>query len=321
MRELNRLYFHFLCGTFALYFGGFVFFMVFPEHFYRDLFINFLPYIIVLHLPLVLAYLSFHLFASRHKMVTRSFLLFFLFSLFVQSGLLLTPYFQTAKSFASSERSELKILSANVLKTNEDYESTLAFLHDEDPDVFGLIELTEPFAEAMVPLHEKYAHHVTLPYRDGFGIGLYSKLPLFDPTIDVLPGGIPYIQSQIEAEGQKIRVILIHAMPPFTPEMFAQRNASLEHIAALIDNTPTVVMGDFNLTPWSEYYRTFVADSGLVSTRDMWNGLQHSWYSWGFYLPIDHLFVSRNIRVLEYRMGNNIGSDHLPIIAELAINR
>ncbi|MGE3278245.1 MAG: endonuclease/exonuclease/phosphatase family protein [Candidatus Altimarinota bacterium] len=320
MRELNRLYFHFLSGIFALYFLGFVFFWMFPEHFYRDLFINFLPYIIALHLPLVLAYLGFHLFGSDHKRITGSFLLFFLFSLFVQSGLLLSPYFHTTKSFASTERQELKVLSANVLKTNVDYESTLRFVREEDPDVFGLIELTEPFAEAMRALHDDYPHQITFPYKEGFGIGLYSKLPFVNPSIELLPGGIPYIHTVVEVEEQPVQVVLIHAMPPFNPEMFAQRNESLKHIADLTGQSPTIVMGDFNLTPWSTYYSSFVEDSGLVSSRDMWNGLQHSWYSWGFYLPIDHLFVSRDIRVLKYTMGENIGSDHLPIIAELAMN-
>lgn len=319
MRELNRFFFHFLSGLFAVYVFTVLFFLLFPENFYRDLFINFLPYIIGFHLPLILAYLSFHLFVSHHKKITRAYLLLFLVSLFIQSGLLIAPYFHATKSFASSSKHELKVISANVLKTNTDYQSTIDFIREEDPDVFGLIELTHDFSEAMNVLHEEYPHHILFPYHRGFGIGLYSKLPLIESKIDILSGGIPFIETHIEVEDKNIHLFLIHALPPFNEEMFEARNNSLVQIASLLDSRPTIIMGDFNLTPWSEYYQTFVRDSGLVSTRDMWDGLQHSWSSWGLYLPIDHIFLSRNIRVLNQYTGEDVGSDHLPIIAELAI--
>lgn len=320
MRELNRFLFHLLSGIFAVYFFGFLFFIFYPENFFRDLFINFLPYIIAFHLPLILLYLGFHLFSSDHKKISRLFLLFFVVSLFVQSGLLISPYFHTSKSFAFIERKELKIISANVLKSNKEYQLTLDFIQNENPDVFGLIELTEEFSLSMKPLLESYPHQITFPYRDGFGIGLYSKSPLIGQKIDLLPGGIPYIDAYIESNGKMVHVFLIHAMPPLNKEMFDQRNGSLEKLSMIQDSTTAIVMGDFNLTPWSAYYKKFVRNSGLVSTRDMWNGIQHSWSSWGLYLPIDHVFISKEIRLLKYSLGHNIGSDHLPVIVELALS-
>lgn len=316
---MNRFYFHFLSGIFVVYALGVALFLFFPEHFYRDLFINFLPYIIIGHLPIMLAYLSFHVFASEHKKISGSYLLFFICSIFLQSGFLIAPYFHTAKSFASHERQELKIISANVLKTNQDSQKTLDFLRAENPDVFGLIELTEAFAQDMSELEQDYPHQITLPYRDGFGIGLYSKKPLLDGQVNLLPGGIPFIDAFVEVEGRRVHLLLVHAMPPFTEQMFADRNASLVQLAELMDSSPTIVMGDFNLTPWSIYYKKFVNDSGLVSTRDMWEGLQFTWNSWGFHLPIDHMFLSRNIQVVKSSLGDDIGSDHLPLVAELAL--
>jgi endonuclease/exonuclease/phosphatase (EEP) superfamily protein YafD len=319
MQNGTRFFSHLLNGIFLLYFLGFIFFVFFGNDFYRDLFINFLPYIIAFHLPLVLLFLSFHLFLSEHRRITRFYLLFFLLSLFIQSFSLLSPYFHTTKSFASSAKEELKVLSLNVLKTNTDYQRTMEFILKENPDVFGLLELTKDFSKALEPLQKEYPHQVLFPYHSGFGIGLYSKIPLIDSNIDLLSGGIPFIETKVEVQNKKIHLFLVHALPPFNEEMFEARNTSLEQIASLLENEPTIVMGDFNLTPWSVYYKKFVKDSGLVATRDMWDGLQHSWSSWGLHLPIDHIFLSRNIRALRQYTGESVGSDHLPIVAEIAL--
>ena len=41
--------------------------------------------------------------------------------------------------------------------------------------------------------------------------------------------------------------------------------------------------------------------------------------SFQFLAPIDHCLVSSEIQVQNFKLGQAIGSDHLPIIAELLI--
>ena len=37
------------------------------------------------------------------------------------------------------------------------------------------------------------------------------------------------------------------------------------------------------------------------------------------YIPIDHCLVTKEIDIIKLRTGRNVGSDHLPLIADLAI--
>jgi endonuclease/exonuclease/phosphatase (EEP) superfamily protein YafD len=43
-----------------------------------------------------------------------------------------------------------------------------------------------------------------------------------------------------------------------------------------------------------------------------------SWYGMGFYLPIDHLFHSKDFLVNRFEIGPDMGSDHFPLLAEFA---
>ncbi len=90
---------------------------------------------------------------------------------------------------------------------------------------------------------------------------------------------------------------------------------------------PLIVAGDFNLTPWSPRFPAVLSASGLklADTGSIW---PHTWPapSGWFYgglvvrgFPIDHILVSRHFALLAARRGPDIGSDHLPVIVDLAL--
>ena len=83
-----------------------------------------------------------------------------------------------------------------------------------------------------------------------------------------------------------------------------------------------LVAGDFNATPWSASYREFRRRTQLLdSAAGYW-----PWPTWFgenlagriLAVPIDHLFHGSGWRVIERRIGADIGSDHRPLIVRLA---
>ena len=85
---------------------------------------------------------------------------------------------------------------------------------------------------------------------------------------------------------------------------------------------PAVVIGDLNTTPWSRLFARLVERTGLCDSRAGF-GIQASFPSDMAFLriPIDHLLASCAVGVRARRIGPQVGSDHLPVIAGLTIPR
>lgn len=303
-----------------IYSIGLLFFLVFEKYFLRDLLINFSPYIVLLHIPFlfvlgILALLTERSFQRTAKLII--------------VGIAISMLFQAANIFASSFSFEttkatpmslppLKVLFSNVMKFNNDPSRLLKLIEKEKPDIIGIAELTPVFSKAFEGLKESFPFRAVFPATTGFGIGLYSKYELFDPMIVTLSNDIPFIKSRFFWNGKFLDLFVVHLLPPVTPTWFDQRNTSLEELSTFIrKDNPTVVMGDFNLTPWSAFYKHFTKQTGLKNARNFRNGFQMSWYGYGFYLPIDHIFHSSDIVMNRFEIGPDIGSDHYPLISEL----
>ncbi len=77
-----------------------------------------------------------------------------------------------------------------------------------------------------------------------------------------------------------------------------------------------ILMGDFNNTPWSDVQVAFRAATGLENRGPMVT-------TWPAQLPtplrvpIDSVFVGGGLTLRDLRAGPDLGSDHLPLIAEI----
>ena len=105
-----------------------------------------------------------------------------------------------------------------------------------------------------------------------------------------------------------------------TPQRLAWRNEQLAiagDVLAEVDG-PKIVVGDFNATPWSAGLRAFRSENELsgFNTRATWP----IWLGFAG-IPIDHAFVSRDLGILEIETGPDIGSDHRPILIDVAPGR
>lgn len=94
-----------------------------------------------------------------------------------------------------------------------------------------------------------------------------------------------------------------------------------EWMVQALQGLPLVICGDFNASPWSGVYRKLSRD-----LRDVQQGrAQHraTWPAWLPFWRIDHMFVSPDIAVRDARVlrdgFSRQASDHLPLVAELAI--
>ena len=113
-----------------------------------------------------------------------------------------------------------------------------------------------------------------------------------------------------------------HPPAPIAADWSARRHAQLAAIGdlAATEARREIVAGDLNTTPWSHGFRQLVR---LRSLRDsgVGRGVQATWNArrWVPRIPIDDVVVSPEVRVIDRRVGPDVGSDHRPVEATLAI--
>lgn len=219
----------------------------------------------------------------------------------------------------------LTLVTVNVLRRNRDTARCVAYLRDRRPDVAVVLEIDAAWQAALETLADVYPHRAFQPRDDNFGVGVLSRWPLRDREFVAL-GGTPYpnLVTSIVHDAGELLLIGAHPRAPLTAAHSRGLRSQLAAVAAraAAATGPCIVAGDFNATPWSVAYREFVATSGLVDTM-LGRGLQPTWNAHlpAPRIPIDHVFVSRDMRVTRRAVGPDIGSDHFPVEVDLVLPR
>ena len=113
----------------------------------------------------------------------------------------------------------------------------------------------------------------------------------------------------------------LHPTPPLPASPSYGRDAELvlTGLAVASDGRPSIVIGDLNDVAWSYTARLFQRISHMVDPR-VGRGLFTTFNANSRLarFPIDHVFHTRDFALKELRVMPFTGSDHFPILTELA---
>ena len=237
----------------------------------------------------------------------------------------LGPYFfATKQSQVSGARVPFRLLHANVLKTNRNYQKLLDVVTEANADVIVLQELTEEWRENTHVLTEKYPYFELAPRPGGSGMAVFSRYPLTDVrTLSLDTSGHVALMARADVGGAAVTILGLHPPTPVTAIKFADRNLQFKEAATILRQVagPRILVGDLNTTMWSPYFGGLEQDSGLRDAR-LGFGLKTSWpmpLPSFLRLPIDHCLVSNDVEVSSVRIGGRVGSDHRPLIVDLRL--
>jgi endonuclease/exonuclease/phosphatase (EEP) superfamily protein YafD len=234
------------------------------------------------------------------------------------------PWYLPIERSAANE-SDIRLLNANVLATNGHFEKLKKLVHDIDPDIILMQEVTPAWLQSLEGLKAQYPYRAADARDDAFGIALLSKLPLEATAVrQSEPRGYPEIIATVVVGKKRLHIIGAHPANPVGNGGYGARNVQLDGIGQLAARLPRplVVAGDLNVSLWSHHYRRLLGDSGLRNAREGY-GAEPTWpvFFAPAMIPIDHFLVSEDIEVTSYRSGPDIGSDHLPIAVTLKIGQ
>jgi endonuclease/exonuclease/phosphatase (EEP) superfamily protein YafD len=217
----------------------------------------------------------------------------------------------------------VKLLLVNVHLSNRAFGRTIELIRREDPDLVVLLEIDAAWIDAVSPILASHPHRKLVPREDNFGIGVWSRHPLREARVEDFGDlDVPTIVANVDVSGTTVTLVATHPPPPATGRGAAHRDEHLRELgesrAAWDDRV--IVAGDLNASPWSAAFRRFTGDAHLLDSRRGF-GLQPTWPVGNPLLatPLDHVLYSRGLAVVSRSVGPDVGSDHYPVIAELAV--
>lgn len=233
---------------------------------------------------------------------------------------------QVMAAESRSGDASFSMLVANVLMDNRESEAFLDVVRQYDPDIILTVETDRWWEEALRPLEETYSYTLKNPLDNTYGMLVYSRLAIIDPSIRfILKETIPSMHMQMALpSGDRIYMHFVHPDPPnprYATET-TERDAELLIVGREVEqrDKPTIIAGDFNDVAWSRTTSLFQKTSGLLDPRvgrGMFNtfNAQNRLMRW----PLDHVFHSDHFKLVRLEKGPAWGSDHFPVFIELSL--
>jgi endonuclease/exonuclease/phosphatase (EEP) superfamily protein YafD len=235
----------------------------------------------------------------------------------VHGALVVRELYERRTEVAGDPVARFSFLSFNVLADNPQAERLVDTVLADPPDVMLVME---------TPGVEEYRDRIrtALPYSLGCDnsptcdISLYSRFPLEWGEVQKLPpfGKERLVVARVNVDGQDVTIAGLHLSKPYFD------HASLEELwftllAIRKIEGPMVIAGDFNAAPWSEPMALLTNRLSLVPGP--WPAATWPVRLGALGVPIDNVFTRGGARVLSLEAGDSLGSNHRPLLAEVAL--
>lgn len=252
------------------------------------------------------------------------------------------PYISTTRpAIATVHGTPMRMMTFNLHGGGTRPEALVDFIQTQRPDAILLTELPWTIDWLNKALGDDYPYRVASNLDMSHDVMLLSRWPIkrhkkdyaASEELPVMTADLCAPQNRAEgvpapatgrADETCVRVIGMHAIAPFGSHASEQRiqflRAALFAKHASDAGRPVIMAGDFNAAPWSPIIQRLF-DDGVMTAASRGHGLTGTWTS---RLPmvglvIDHVFTSHDVSTRSYVVGADLGSDHLPVVADVML--
>lgn len=210
-------------------------------------------------------------------------------------------------------------------------------------DVIALQEVSHAQAQAIeAELAQQYPYLSLHP--GGFaGKALLSRYPIRSAELLDLGPERPDLQACIEVDGQTLTLLNAHPPPPRLARLSLRFDLptwrQIQDLAGLaLEADPCLLLGDFNLADTRLEY-AYLRSAGLRDAfgdagksrghtlpkrlgpwkRFLWLNRMLSWVPMPPMLRVDYIWYTQSLSALDAWIGADAGSDHLPVLAKVAL--
>lgn len=266
---------------------------LFRESYSNELLISFLPYAIGINFFVVL----FSFYKTFYQCKRKNIFLTIIWSIIAMSLIwynrnyineythTYTNIFTQDSNIVTLSSEWLSFLYANIYYKNKDFSGLVSTIENHQPDIVLLVEYAKIHDEVLTPLlKEKYPYvsrYVGGKWYDGDVI--YSKYPLEKIKHTIYPWSFSHVN--IQYENKTIDLALIHTSAPVSEYFFTMRNEQLTDLSNLMNeyystrsDQKVILLGDFNITPRSHYYKPFDTSMKLLWLSNITTDIANTQY-------------------------------------------
>ena len=219
----------------------------------------------------------------------------------------------------------VRLFNANVYAGNEQAGGIAEEIIASRPDVVFLQEATPAILQTIdaAGALAELPHRITVPRTDPFAGLVAARWPLLDQDVVEVDGRPVLIRATVETEGGPLRLYAVHVVAPIggtRQEWLTEMGHVTDAVRA--ERLPVLMAGDFNAT-WSHRVFRRLLDTGLTDAAAAGGRpFQMTWPRDRRLLPpfarLDHVLTTPSLAVIALRPGKGAGSDHTPLIADIA---
>jgi endonuclease/exonuclease/phosphatase (EEP) superfamily protein YafD len=230
-----------------------------------------------------------------------------------------------AQSDIVADAPTLRVFHGNLLFRNGRTVEMARAVAALDADVLAFTEYTDTHAGGLyvAPLVQAFPHRIEHPEHKAGGSALWSRYPLRET---VAPAALYSSTAAVVEAPEPLTIYVVH--PPNPLDDLQHWRAELERLAELRRTTepPSIVVGDFNATPWHPPFRRLLAVGWRDAHHLRGRGFASSWPSdrrWLLppFLRLDHALVDDSLVVIDVADVELPGSDHLGLVVDVALSR
>jgi len=240
--------------------------------------------------------------------------------------LVVLPLYVGSPGSSEPTAPSLRVMSFNLLSTNESFSDVIEYIKVTDPDIVLLYEASRPWEVALESAGLGY--EIIRPRSDNLIFG--TLVLVRGQNVEGVSFGFAETQPRAveityrpNGWPEDVSVLSTHPLAPTEQRRAALRDAQIAFAGdwAASQEGAFFVVGDFNATPWSSPFRKLLAAAELRNSQ-IGFGIQPTFPSMSTFLmrvPIDHLVHSPALTVRDRQLGPALGSDHFPLLVDLEL--
>ena len=314
----------------------------FRESFIAELAISFVPYIIWFCILAIIIEIFIIIHESKRRRKHKSIKIFFTILITILTIWIWTLYSseffwfynKNDESIRLKENEEwIKVFYANILYKNTDYKSLQNKIIQENPDIVIMVEFSDEHESEMKEFFKENYPYINRNSRSTMLAWdvVFSKIPIENITethiVEAWSRNYSYMKILCDECNNDVDLYVIHTSAPVSYKNYEMRNTQISKLLSDFlkyhnDWTPTMIIWDFNLSPWSYFYKQFTKHINMLNALSYQspNYTRSLFQQWIFRSHIDQLFISPEIKISKIEIEKLAGSDHRSFSFQFWVN-